>query len=96
MFKILAWIILGLLSGAVAKMIVPGRQGGGILATAGLGIGGAFVGGMVHNLITTGGFNFAKIINDKNVFDLGSIITAVLGAVVVIFIWGLVMGRAEN
>jgi uncharacterized membrane protein YeaQ/YmgE (transglycosylase-associated protein family) len=40
---ILAWIILGILAGAIAKAIYPGHQGGGILATMALGIVGALV-----------------------------------------------------
>ena len=43
--NIIAWVILGLLAGAIAKAIYPGYQGGGILATMVLGIIGAFVGG---------------------------------------------------
>lgn len=42
---IIAWLILGLLAGAIAKAIYPGAQGGGILSTMLLGIVGAFVGG---------------------------------------------------
>jgi uncharacterized membrane protein YeaQ/YmgE (transglycosylase-associated protein family) len=96
MFGILSWLILGVIAGAIAKLIVPGRQGGGFFATAALGIVGAFIGGMIHNLITYKTFNFAAIIGDKSVLDFGSIIVAVLGAIVAIFLWGLVMGRAEN
>jgi uncharacterized membrane protein YeaQ/YmgE (transglycosylase-associated protein family) len=42
---IIAWIVLGLIAGAIAKAIYPGHQGGGIFATIGLGIVGALVGG---------------------------------------------------
>ena len=41
---IIAWIVLGLIAGALAKLIYPGHQGGGILATMVLGIVGAFLG----------------------------------------------------
>ena len=40
---IIAWIVLGLIAGAIAKAIYPGTQGGGFLATTGLGIVGALV-----------------------------------------------------
>jgi uncharacterized membrane protein YeaQ/YmgE (transglycosylase-associated protein family) len=41
--NIIAWIVLGLLAGAIAKLIYPGRQGGGILSTMVLGIVGALL-----------------------------------------------------
>ncbi|MFQ3617620.1 MAG: GlsB/YeaQ/YmgE family stress response membrane protein [Cyanobacteriota bacterium] len=52
--NLLAWVVLGLVAGAIAKAIYPGHQGGGILGTLLLGVIGAFVGGSLYNLITTG------------------------------------------
>ena len=46
--SIIAWVILGLLAGAIAKAIYPGRQGGGLLSTMVLGVVGAFLGGTLH------------------------------------------------
>jgi uncharacterized membrane protein YeaQ/YmgE (transglycosylase-associated protein family) len=96
MFGILAWIILGVIAGALAKLIVPGRQGGGFFATSALGIVGAFIGGIIHHLFVHKKFNLTAVLADKNMFDLGSISLAVLGAIIAIFLWGLVMGKAEN
>jgi uncharacterized membrane protein YeaQ/YmgE (transglycosylase-associated protein family) len=86
---ILAWIILGLIAGAIAKAIYPGHQGGGIFATIGLGILGALVGGYLGNLLlgSSGGALAGAL-------TVPSILFAVLGAVVIIFIWGLVTRRA--
>ena len=59
--SILAWIILGLVAGAVAKAIHPGPDPGGLLVTMLVGIVGAFVGGLIgHALFGAGitGFNF--------------------------------------
>lgn len=86
---ILAWIILGLIAGAIAKAIYPGQQGGGIFATIGLGILGALVGGYLGNLLlgTSGGALAGAI-------TIPSILFAVLGAIILIFIWGLVTRRA--
>ncbi|MBA2749701.1 MAG: GlsB/YeaQ/YmgE family stress response membrane protein, partial [Tatlockia sp.] len=50
MFGILAWVVLGLIAGAIAKAIYPGHQGGGLLATMILGILGAVVGGWLGGL----------------------------------------------
>jgi uncharacterized membrane protein YeaQ/YmgE (transglycosylase-associated protein family) len=96
MFGILSWIILGVIAGAIAKLIVPGRQGGGFFATSALGIAGAFIGGIIHHLFVYKKFNFTAVMADKNMFDLGSIGLAVIGSIIAIFLWGLVMGRAEN
>ncbi|HEY9667809.1 MAG TPA: GlsB/YeaQ/YmgE family stress response membrane protein [Coleofasciculaceae cyanobacterium] len=86
---IIAWIILGLLAGAIAKAIYPGHQGGGIFATIGLGIVGALVGGWLGNTLlgTSGGASVGAL-------TLSSLFFAVLGAIAVIFIWGLVTRRA--
>jgi len=48
---IIAWIVLGLIVGAVAKMIMPGRDGGGIILTTVLGVVGAFVGGIIGKYV---------------------------------------------
>ena len=44
---ILAWIVIGLVVGALAKLVMPGRDPGGILVTIGLGIAGSLVGGSI-------------------------------------------------
>ena len=78
---IIAWIVMGLLAGAVAKLILPGKQAGGWIITILLGIVGAFVGGFLGNVLfglDIGGFNFETFI------------TAVVGAIIVLLIYGLV------
>ena len=88
MGNIIAWVILGLIAGAIAKAIYPGTQGGGFLATTGLGIMGAVVGGYLGKMfLGTGGGASAA-------FSIPSIALAVVGAIVVIFIWGLLTQRA--
>jgi uncharacterized membrane protein YeaQ/YmgE (transglycosylase-associated protein family) len=85
---IIAWIVLGLIAGAIAKAIYPGTQGGGFLATTGLGIVGAVVGGYLAQALRLGG---ASAVGGLN---LWSIALAVVGALVVLFIWGLLTQRA--
>ncbi|MBE9168046.1 GlsB/YeaQ/YmgE family stress response membrane protein [Pleurocapsales cyanobacterium LEGE 06147] len=87
--NILAWLVLGLIAGALAKLIYPGHQGGGIIATIGLGILGAIVGGFLGNLLlgTTAGATAGAL-------SIPSIIFAVIGAIILIFIWGLITRRA--
>ncbi|MGL5508078.1 MAG: GlsB/YeaQ/YmgE family stress response membrane protein [Microcoleaceae cyanobacterium] len=84
--NIIAWLILGLLAGAIAKSIYPGGQGGGIFATTGLGIIGAFVGGTLYTLLKTGTFSLTS-----TSFDLVGLFVSVIGAVVALFIWSLLL-----
>ena len=78
----IAFLILGLIAGALAKLILPGKQGGGIIITMLLGVVGAFVGGFIGRTIfgTTGG----------STFSFQSILFAVLGSLLVLFVYGLI------
>ncbi len=80
--NILAWIVLGLIAGAIAKAIYPGHQSGGLLGTLILGIIGAFVGGSLYNLLTTGTLALTSA-----GLTFGGVIVAVLGAIVALFIY---------
>ncbi|TBR61846.1 GlsB/YeaQ/YmgE family stress response membrane protein [Mastigocladus laminosus UU774] len=86
--NILAWIVLGLIAGAIAKAIYPGHQGGGILGTIILGIIGAFVGGSLGVFFATGRFALAAAS-----LSIPGILVAVLGAIVAIFLWNALNRR---
>jgi len=86
--NILAWVVLGLLAGAIAKAIYPGHQGGGILGTILLGIIGAFVGGTLGVFFTTGTFALAA-----PTLSIPGIAVAVIGAIVAVFLWNLFTRR---
>jgi uncharacterized membrane protein YeaQ/YmgE (transglycosylase-associated protein family) len=88
---IIAWIVLGLIAGAIAKLIYPGSQGGGIFATIGLGILGALVGGYLGQVLL-GSLGAAAA--SAGALTIPSIIFAVLGSLLLIFIWGLITRRA--
>ncbi|SHL91852.1 GlsB/YeaQ/YmgE family stress response membrane protein [Chryseobacterium polytrichastri] len=77
---ILTWILFGLIAGAIAKMIMPGTQGGGWLMTIILGIVGAFVGGFVGSLLGWG---------TADSFNFKSMLLAVGGALIVLWIYGM-------
>ncbi|HEY9827316.1 MAG TPA: GlsB/YeaQ/YmgE family stress response membrane protein [Stenomitos sp.] len=87
--NIIAWVILGLIAGAIAKAIYPGVQGGGFLSTMILGIVGAFVGGSLVTLLQTGSLQLAA-----TSLSIPGIFVAVLGAIVAIFLWGLIARNA--
>jgi uncharacterized membrane protein YeaQ/YmgE (transglycosylase-associated protein family) len=86
--NIIAWIILGLLAGAIAKAIVPGYQGGNWLATMVLGIVGAFIGGTLHTFIQNG--NFQITAPGLSIFG---VFLAVLGSIIAIFLYGALTRR---
>ena len=85
MGTIIAYIVIGLLGGAIAKAIMPGKQGGGWLATAVLGIAGALVGGFLGGLI----FN----VSYASIFSFSGLITSIIGALIVLAVWGFVAKR---
>lgn len=91
MMSIIAWLLLGLIAGALAKLIYPGHQGGGIFATLGLGILGALVGGYLGQVLLSSSGAAAAA---SGTFSIPSIIFAVLGAMLLIFLWGLVTRRS--
>jgi uncharacterized membrane protein YeaQ/YmgE (transglycosylase-associated protein family) len=78
--SILLWALFGLIAGALAKFIMPGKQGGGIILTIILGIVGAIVGGYIGTALGWG---------DVSAFDLRSMALAVGGGVLVLFLYGL-------
>ncbi len=86
--NIIAWIILGLIAGAIAKAIYPAYQGGGMLTTMILGIIGALVGGTLVTLLETGRFQLTAA-----TLSISGIIVAVIGAVIAIFLWNLLSSR---
>ena len=81
MFGILGWIIFGLIVGAIAKLLMPGRDPGGIIVTMLIGIVGAFLGGFLGNMITGRGLDGGVTI--------WSILLAVVGALLLLWIYRL-------
>lgn len=87
--NIIAWIILGLLAGAIAKSIVPGYQGGGWISTMLLGVVGAFIGGTLHTFLQTGALQLAA-----PGLSVVGVAIAVLGAIIAIYLFGLLSRNA--
>jgi uncharacterized membrane protein YeaQ/YmgE (transglycosylase-associated protein family) len=85
---ILAFLILGLIAGAIAKAILPGTQGGGWIITLVLGVVGAILGGWIGSLIFGGGLG--------DFFDLRTWLLSILGAVIVLLIYGAIAGRRSR
>jgi uncharacterized membrane protein YeaQ/YmgE (transglycosylase-associated protein family) len=81
--SILAWIIVGILAGWLAKKVIPGEGPGGVLGDLVIGVVGAIVGGWVFNYFGHPG---------ATGLNIGSIIVAFVGAVVVLWLMRLVTG----
>lgn len=79
---IIAWIVFGLIAGVIAKLIMPGRDGGGFILTCILGIVGAVVGGWLATMFGIGG--------TISGFNLHSFLVAVVGTIVVLVVYRLV------
>ena len=83
---IIGWIVLGLLAGAIAKAILPGDDPGGIIVTMIIGIVGALLGGFLAQVI------FGNNTVD-DFFDLSTWLTAIVGAIILLLLYRLVVGR---
>jgi uncharacterized membrane protein YeaQ/YmgE (transglycosylase-associated protein family) len=89
MVSILIWLILGFLAGYIAKLIVPGTDGGGLILTTILGIVGAVVGGFIGTY-----FGYARVSSFDNIGgSLPSFVFSILGAIVILLIHRLITGR---
>jgi len=86
---IIAWIIFGLIAGAIAKALMPGRDPGGCIITILLGIAGAMLGGfLARNVFQIGG---AAGLRDRGFFVQLAI--AVVGAVIILALYRLIAGK---
>jgi uncharacterized membrane protein YeaQ/YmgE (transglycosylase-associated protein family) len=82
--SILGWVVFGLVVGVVAKLLMPGRDPGGMIVTTLLGIGGALVGGFLGHLLGW----YAE-------GDPVGFIMAVMGSVLVLFIYRKLSGPPQ-
>lgn len=84
---ILAWLVVGLIAGVVAKAVTPGRAPGGIIVTVLLGIGGAILGGFLAAALGMGGITQ---------FDLRTVLVAICGAIVLLFGYQMVTSASAR
>jgi uncharacterized membrane protein YeaQ/YmgE (transglycosylase-associated protein family) len=86
---IIGWIVLGLLAGAIAKLIMPGKDPGGIIITLLIGIVGALLGGFLASVL------FDINVNDE-FFDLATWVSAIAGALILLLLYRLFTGRRSG
>lgn len=84
---VFSWIILGLIAGAVGKLLMPGKDPGGLIITILLGIGGAFVGGFIGTRLGWGDI--------RGPLELRSLGLAVGGSVLILFLYRLVGSKKK-
>lgn len=84
----ISWIVLGLIAGAIAKMLMPGRDPGGCIITILLGIGGAFLGGWIGKTL----FH----VQLGKFFDLRTWGLAILGSVVILILYRVIFGSRSR
>ncbi|WP_367870810.1 GlsB/YeaQ/YmgE family stress response membrane protein [Luteolibacter sp. Populi] len=81
--EILGWVLLGLISGLIARRVMPGEEKGGCFVTIGLGVIGAFVGGWIGRHV-----GFLHPPDPGSGFPpLHSLLTATVGAMVILALW---------
>lgn len=88
MGTIIAYIVIGLIGGAIAKLILPGKQGGGWIPTIILGIVGALLGGFLGGLLLG--------VSYSDVFSFQGLITSIIGALIILVIWGFIKKRSSR
>ena len=81
---IISWILVGLIAGLLAKWIMPGSGPGGFIVTVLIGMAGASIGGLIVRILGGAG---------ATGFNVWSILVATLGAIVLLFLYGLVTRR---
>ncbi|MGW5972705.1 GlsB/YeaQ/YmgE family stress response membrane protein [Streptomyces sp. NPDC055186] len=86
---VIAWLVLGLLAGAVAKAVLPGRDPGGLIGTTLIGIAGAFLGGWLS-------VQFLGRPVQREFFDAATWGSAVVGALVLLIGYRLLFGNSRD
>ncbi|MFD5254183.1 GlsB/YeaQ/YmgE family stress response membrane protein [Streptomyces bobili] len=86
---IIAWILIGLLAGAVAKMLLPGKDPGGIIITMLIGVAGGLLGGWLGKVI----FGVDSI---DGFFDLSTWIAAIIGSLILLLLYRAFTGNKRT
>ena len=85
MLTLIAYIIIGLIGGSIAKAIMPGEEGGGWVATAALGAFGALLAGWLGQLIFDSSY--------QGIFSIRGLIFSVVGAIIILTVQGWLKKR---
>lgn len=86
--SIIAWIILGLVAGIIAKAVLPGRDPGGLIITTLVGVAGALLGGFIATALDLGRI--------RDFWDLETWLIAIGGAILVLVVWRALTGNRRR
>ncbi|MFI0961190.1 GlsB/YeaQ/YmgE family stress response membrane protein [Streptomyces sp. NPDC021080] len=86
---IIAWILIGLLAGAIAKLLLPGKDPGGIIVTMLIGVAGGLLGGWLGKVL----FGVDSI---DGFFDLSTWIAAVAGSLILLILYRVLTGNSRS
>jgi uncharacterized membrane protein YeaQ/YmgE (transglycosylase-associated protein family) len=84
--SIIAWLVVGAIAGFIASRLVPGDEGYGVIGGLIAGIVGALLGGFLFGLVTNTDWTTG--------IDIPTLIAAIVGAIIVVFIWNAVARRS--
>ncbi|WP_330174176.1 GlsB/YeaQ/YmgE family stress response membrane protein [Streptomyces sp. NBC_01498] len=87
--SLIGWLVLGLLAGVVAKILLPGRDPGGLVGTTLIGIAGAFIGGWMSSRWLD-----RPISNDF--YDAATWAAAIAGALVLLIVYRILFGHSRS
>ncbi|MEU1039721.1 GlsB/YeaQ/YmgE family stress response membrane protein [Streptomyces sp. NPDC005551] len=86
---IIAWILIGLLAGAIAKLLLPGKDPGGIIVTMLIGIAGALLGGWLGKVL----FDVDSV---DGFFELSTWVAAIVGSLILLVLYRLITGNRRS
>jgi uncharacterized membrane protein YeaQ/YmgE (transglycosylase-associated protein family) len=86
--EVLVWMVFGLIAGALAKLIMPGKDPGGCLVTAFIGLLGAVIGGFIGDRL----FGFGRVTG----FNVRSLGIAIVGAIVLLLVYRMLIARRRE
>ncbi|MFE5482050.1 GlsB/YeaQ/YmgE family stress response membrane protein [Streptomyces sp. NBC_01353] len=87
--NVISWIVLGLLAGVVAKILLPGRDPGGLIGTTLIGIAGAFIGGWISS-------TFLDRPIATGFYDTATWLSAVGGSLVLLIGYRILFGHSRS
>ncbi|MER5279229.1 GlsB/YeaQ/YmgE family stress response membrane protein [Streptomyces sp. NPDC002809] len=90
MTTIILWIILGLVAGVIAKVLLPGRDPGGLVGTTLIGIVGAFLGGWIATRFLD------RSIDNEDILDPATWVSAIGGSLVLLIAYRLLFGNSRE
>ncbi len=88
--SIIGFLLLGLIAGAIARALMPGRESGGIIVTLIIGVVGALLGGVIASWVFNDNDPF------ESFFDLSTWAVAIGGSILLLAIWGFLQGNRRS